>query len=354
MVIGLTLDEKKIPKTVDERVFLAKKIISFGRNYIPEEDIIIDPLISTISAEQDRALITLETVKKLKLLGIKTNLGVSNVSHGLPNRKSLNAAFLIMAIHYGLDLAIINPYEKEVMDAFYSSLVLNKIDKNATRYIRQMQGTHTTTKYETLDIKNKIINSIIYGDSLNVTEFIEEGVKSYPPLKINDFLLEGLDIVGIRYQKKELFLPQMIESAKAMKKGFKELKKYLPKKDQNTKGTILFATVKGDVHDIGKNIVITMFETNNYKVIDMGVDVTAKQVITAVHKHNPSLICLSALMTTTVSEMENIINLLKKEHLEIPVMIGGAVVNKEYAKMINAKYAEDALNALTKIKRILQ
>jgi 5-methyltetrahydrofolate--homocysteine methyltransferase len=353
LVVGITLDHKKIPDSAKERVKLAQKIIDFGKDYVDKSDIIIDPIIATISAEQERAKNTLEAVKMIKELGVKVNLGVSNVSHGLPNRSALNASFLSMAILNGLDFAIINPYEKQVMDAFYSSLALSGRDLKMKRYVSSMKDFVKKENYDTMLLKDRIINCVLNGDSGNIENYVKDGIEKYGPIKVNEYLIYGINEVGEMFSKKDIFLPQLMESAKAMKKGFILVKEKLPKQEKKSKGKVLFATVKGDIHDIGKNIVITMLETENFDVFDLGVDVSFDDLKKAIKVHRPSIICLSALMTTTVEEMKNIVHRLRDEGYKIPIMIGGAVVNQEYADSIKTGYAKDSVAALKKIHKLL-
>lgn len=354
-IVGLTLDENGIPNTAQERFEIAKKIVDGAENQgIKKEDIFIDCLSLTVSAQQSEAMETLKCIKMVKEeLGVKTILGVSNISFGVPNRKAINSAYLTLALEYGLDLPIINPNEDGIMEAINSFKVLKNIDKHCQNYIE---------KYN--DIKN--IESKIKNNNdkkqLNLDEIVERGLKDEAQdvtLKLlqthdqdyilNEVLIPALDKVGKKYEEGVLFLPQLIQSAETVKMSLNTIKEVLSKQNNNvtSKGKIIVATVKGDIHDIGKNIVKIMLENYGYEVVDLGKDVPIENVVQEAIKRNIKLIGLSALMTTTVASMKDTIEALRKENIDVKVFVGGAVLTEKYAKNIGADYySKDAKSAV--------
>lgn len=365
-VIALTLDENGIPETADGRIEIAKKIISRAQEYgIDKKDIIIDPLVLTISADESAAMTTLEAVKRLSEEGFKTSLGVSNVSFGLPGRPQINSAFFTMALFSGLSAAIINPLSFEMMSSYYSFLALSKKDVNCEKYIKFASSVvkETTLKVsESKENENKTESDLIYAITKGLKEKAASAasalLKDIPPLKIiNDHIIYALNIMGEGFEKKKVFLPQLLMSAEASKSAFEVIKSSMPQgtsKDEKS-FTIVIATVKGDIHDIGKNIVKVLLENYGFDVCDLGKDVPPEEVVLAVKKHNAPLVGLSALMTTTVPSMAETIRLLKKECPGVKTVVGGAVLTAEYAKMIEADhYAKDAMEAVRyaeKLKR---
>ncbi|MDE5755538.1 MAG: dihydropteroate synthase, partial [Clostridia bacterium] len=351
-VVGLTIDEKGIPKTVEERVRLAEKIIERAKSYgIREEDVYIDCLTLTVSAEPDQALNTLKAIEILKgKYNIKTVLGVSNISFGLPARQIINTAFLTMAMHAGLDLPILNPNIPENMQAVDAFNVLSCNDKNCMAYTAKYAdyaGTQIikkdTAKSEGASGDKDIFYCIEKGLD-RASALTAELLKTHDALKvIDDYLIPALNRVGDNYEKGKIFLPQLIASADCAKACFDVVKKNLPVGTNTEKGKIVLATVKGDVHDIGKNIVKTVLENYGYKVIDLGKNVPPMTVVEAVKENNIKLCGLSALMTTTVENMQETVRLLKEHCPDCKVMVGGAVLTEEYAKQIGAdKYCKDA------------
>ncbi len=344
-VVGLTLDEKGIPETAEERVNIAEKIINRAlATGIPKEDIIIDCLTMTVSANQDAPKITLEAMKKVKeKFGVKTTLGVSNISFGLPQREIVNTAFVTLALENGLDLPIMNPNSAPMINAVRAFRVLKGFDIGAVDYISSFSG-------ETKKEENK--------KEITLNEAIEKGLKNQSGeltcnlLKdkstdeiINLILIPALDKVGEDFEKGKLFLPQLIRSADAAGAAFDVIKQKMKHEGGNkeSKGKIILATVKGDVHDIGKNIVKTVLENYGYEVLDLGKDVPPEEIVKSQKENNIKLVGLSALMTTTLPSMEETIKQLKKENADCKIMVGGAVLTPEYAKKIGADfYAKDA------------
>jgi len=293
----------------------------------------------TIATNPENESIILDTLKEIKALGYKTILGVSNISHGLPNRSEINSKFLTKAKKAGLDLAILNPIDNILQDNTDLTIKIKKAER---------------ADYPNLSPKDQLKNAILYGDRENITDIINNALKTLTALQINDILISALNIVGEKFNKKEYFLPNVLLSADAMKLAFQRLKKELAKEGGKEKGTIIFATVENDIHDIGKNIVIALLESHNYKIVDLGANVKTKKIIEEVKKQKPDLLALSALMTTTVMEMENVIKELRAHGINIPVIIGGAVVTDDYAEQIKAAYGRDALSAVKKINELIK
>ena len=354
LVIGLTLDESGIPPTAQGRLEIARNIRDTALDYgIPEEDLIIDCLVLTASAQQSQVKETLAAIRLVKAeLGLKTVLGVSNVSFGLPGREAINAAFLAAALGAGLDAAILNPLSaryREVLDIYR---VLNDEDKNAEDYI----GKHAT------DDKKAAPKTTAETEGLSLAQIIEQGRKAQsaaavkkllcemPPVKIidNEFI-PALNRVGKRFERGEIFLPQLMQSAGAVQNGFAVIKDYMQNSGEvrESKGKILLATVHGDIHDIGKNIVGMMLESYGFDVIDLGKDVPAGAVVGAIKQHNVKLVGLSALMTTTVKSMKDTIAMARAEGLDCSFIVGGAVLNEEYTSYVGAEfYAKDAMESV--------
>ena len=319
---------------------IAQRIIKEAEKIgIKKQDIIVDSLVLTIATNPENEKIILDAVKEIKELGYKTILGVSNISHGLPNRSEINSKFFTKAHKIGLDLAILNPLDNILQEETDIEIKVKKVRKE---------------DYKDLPIEKQLYNAILYGDKDNIAEFVEEGLKKLKALEINDILVDALHEVGTKFSCKEYFLPNVLLSADAMKKAFGVLKKELAKEGGKEKGTVLFATVENDIHDVGKNIVIALLESHNYKVIDLGANVKTVKIIEEVIKQKPGIVALSALMTTTVMEMENVIKELRQRGINIPVIIGGAVVTDDYASQIKAAYGKDALSAIKKINELIK
>lgn len=354
-VVGLTLDENGIPDTAEERFKIAEKILKRAEEYgIPKEDVLIDSLVLTASTNQKAVMQTLETIKLVKKeLGLKTVLGVSNVSFGLPNRELVNSTFLASAFGAGLDMPILNPLSQKYMDVVNTFRVLNAQDENAKDFIEkyaslEIKDNRTDLKNNgTVSAENDMEALVLSGRKKEAAALTTEMLKTMPPVEIIDkYFIPSLDKVGEKYEKGEFFLPQLMSSAETVKAGFDVLKKELPADTSDFKGEILLATVKGDIHDIGKNIVKMLLENYGYKVLDMGKDVEIENIVDAVKKNNIRLVGLSALMTTTVKNMEKTIKALKNELPEVKIMAGGAVLNSDYAKQVGADfYSKDAAGA---------
>ena len=363
VVLGLALDDNGVPKTAEERYEIAKRIIKRAEEYgIPKNKIMIDTLVLTASAEQDLVKETLKGLTLVRKLGVKTALGVSNVSFGLPNRPLLNKTFLSMAMYAGLNMPIMNPLDLEMMGAINAYNVLLGIDKNSENYIEKYKDVEvsvTTTKLSegtktevgTLDLFNAVKKGL-KNEIKNLT--LKELEVNDPIYVINEILIKALTNVGELYDKGKLFLPQLISSAEAAKEAFGVISAKFPK-SENAKATIIMATVKGDVHDIGKNICKVVAESYGYEVIDLGKDVPIETVVEADNKYHPFAIGLSALMTTTVINMEDTIKALRKNNTKAHILVGGAVLTEDIAKSINADYyTKDALGLVTCLDNLLK
>lgn len=373
VVVGLCLDEDGIPETAEGRIQVAKKIIETAARFkIGPEDIILDGLCMTVSSDSKGALTTLETLRRVRdELHGKTILGVSNISFGLPQREIINAAFFTMALHDGLNAAIIDPNSEAMMRAYYSFRALSDLDARCGDYIgvygnRQGLSLGATLSGKSGDLGGSKANGpggtelaggagggmslsegVIKGLKEAVQEAVKEALKTGLPLTIiNEELIPALDVVGKGFEKGTVFLPQLLMSAEAAKSAFEVIKAHMDcsGQAQEPKGKVILATVKGDIHDIGKNIVKVLLENYGYQVIDLGKDVPPEKVVEAAVKDHVLVVGLSALMTTTVPSMEETIRQLRKEASWVKVMVGGAVLTKEYADTIGAdRYCRDAM-----------
>ena len=358
-VVGLTLDSRGIPKTTEERFEIAQRILNTALSYgIPREDVFIDCLTLTVSAQQEQARQTLNAVRKVKEeLGLHTVLGVSNISFGLPNRELITCNFLIQAMENGLDLPIINPNQKAMMDAISAFKVLNGNDIHSEKFIQRFSEASAPSSDTKTEKNIDICYAISKGLKEETAKLTEELLKTKTELEIiNELLIPTLDKVGDRYEKQEIFLPQLINSANASCEAFEVIKKSILSKGSESvsKGKIILATVKGDIHDIGKNIVKVILENYGYQVIDLGRDVAVDTVVETAIKENVKLIGLSALMTTTLKSMEETISAIKKSGHQCKIVVGGAVLTPEYAMQIGADfYAKDAKKTVDVAKEIL-
>lgn len=355
VVIGLTLDEAGIPGDAEGRVRIAERIISEAAKYgIKKKDIVIDALAMTISSEPDGAKVTLETLRRLRDdLNVNTVLGVSNISFGLPARPVVNAAFYTMAMMNGLSAGIINPSSEDMMKAWYAYHALMGLDANCESYIDHYSSVQTTNAAPSENGRKTAVSlreSIEKGLKEDAALITAELSETQEPLGIiNTELIPALNHVGDGFEAGTLFLPQLLMSAEAAKSAFAILKDKMDKSGevQEKIGTIILATVKGDIHDIGKNIVKVLLENYSFDVIDLGKDVAPEQIVDMVLDKDVKLVGLSALMTTTVVSMEETIRMLREQAPQCKVMVGGAVLNQEYADMIGADfYGKDAMQSV--------
>lgn len=357
-VIALTIDENGIPDTAQGRVEIARKIMETAATYgIEKKDIIVDALAMTVSAEQQAAAVTLEALKRIREeLGLYTSLGVSNISFGLPQRENVNTTFFTMAMQNGLNAAIINPASKPMMAAYYSFCALTGSDVQCMDYIAQYAGQAAAPAVPASS-EISLTEAVIKGLKESAFEAAKAMVQTTPPLTIiNQDLIPALDVVGKEFETGTMFLPQLLMSAEAAKAAFEAIKTYLNTNGQAQvkKDKIILATVKGDIHDIGKNIVKVLLENYSYDVIDLGKDVPPQQIVETALQQKVKLVGLSALMTTTVVHMEETIRLLHEHVPECKIMVGGAVLTQEYADMIAADfYSKDAMGSVYYAQKLL-
>ena len=381
LVVALTLDEDGIPDTAQGRIQIAEKILATAAEYgIAKKDIIFDTLAMTISSDIHSAKVTLDALHYIKeTLGCHTSLGVSNVSFGLPNRDAVNGTFFAMALEKGLSAAIMNPFSTEMRKTYYTFMALNGLDENCAVYIEKAaeftpaQGTVTmpvnigmpetainqrvtsTTKDTTTELQAAIIS----GRKEKAAELTETMLQTKAALDIvQEEIIPALDIVGKGYEEKKVYLPQLLISAEAAKRAFEKIKEHMsesgPKSGNHSDKAIVLATVHGDIHDIGKNIVKLLLENYGFDVQDLGKDVPPETVVEKVVELHAPLVGLSALMTTTVPAMEETIQVLRKEAPWCKVVVGGAVLTQAYADKIGAdKYAKDAMETVRYAEEIL-
>lgn len=356
VVIALTIDESGIPDTAEGRLAIAEKIVNCAKEYgISAKDIIVDPLAMTISSDKNSANVTLEAVRLIKeRIDVKTSLGVSNISFGLPGREYINATFFAMALQNGLDCAIMNPFSAEMMKVYYSYKALKGLDDNCAQFIN-FAATVTVQNVSAQSAGNTgagsdepLKNAIIKGLKEQAFTKAAELLKTAQPLDvINEQIIPALDVVGKGFEQKTVFLPQLLMSAEAATAAFEAVRSAMKSAGNENGNKIVLATVKGDIHDIGKNIVKVLLQNYGFAVIDLGRDVPPEKVRDCAAEHNVKLVGLSALMTTTVPSMEETIKLLRQTNPDIKIMVGGAVLTQEYADRIGADfYAKDAMEAV--------
>lgn len=356
VVVALTLDENGIPETAQGRVEIAKKILKTAEEYgIDKKDIIFDTLAMTISADSRSALATLGSLKTIKEeLGCHTSLGVSNVSFGLPVRDAINGVFFALALENGLSAAIMNPYSLDMMKTYYSYRALKNMDENCADYIKASEEFAQTIapisapEKSKEEYKSELQIAIIKGFKEKAAEITKELLKTLAPLDIvQEEIIPALNLVGKGFEEKKVYLPQLLMSAESAKSAFEKIKEAMPKSDTGKKATVVIATVHGDIHDIGKNIVKLLLENYGFNVIDLGKDVPPEVIVDKVIETNAPLVGLSALMTTTVPAMEETIKQLKMRAPWCKTVVGGAVLTQEYADKIGAdKYARDAMETV--------
>lgn len=349
-VVGLTLDKKGIPKTAEGRFAIAEKILNRALDYgIPKEDVFIDCLTLTASAEQDGVMETLNALHRVKNeLGLRTVLGVSNISFGLPNRELITRTFLTMALHSGLDLPIINPNIDTIIGAVRAYRLLAGIDRNSAEFISVYANNTPAPTVPANTEKNSpdLVYAVENGLKNEALKAVRELAENTDPMEIiNNYLIPALDSAGEKFEKGKIFLPQLILTAGSAQACFEVLKEKLSANNMGSvsKGKVVLATVKGDIHDIGKNIVKVLLDSYGFEVIDLGKDVPPRLIVDTAIEHKVKLVGLSALMTTTLSAMEETIKLLNMEYPECKTVVGGAVLTASYAEQIHADfYAKDA------------
>jgi len=395
LVVALTLDEEGIPASADGRVKIARKILDTAAEYgIDKKDIIFDTLAMTVSADNTSAMTTLQALRYIRTeLGCHTSLGVSNVSFGLPNRDAINSVFYALALENGLSAAIMNPYSGDMMKTYYAYKALKGMDENCAEYIAAAdrfvqtisaaasgaavqqainsgtagqisanagvngRGSETAgaIRQDIDTTKSELQYAVVKGFKEKAGEITKKLLTNVPPLEIvNREIIPALNTVGIGFENKTVYLPQLLMSAEAAKSAFEIIKGFMAGEDKGAdKGTFVIATVHGDIHDIGKNIVKLLLENYGFRVVDLGKDVPPEQIIEKVSELHAPLVGLSALMTTTVPAMEETIHQLKEKAPWCKVVVGGAVLTKEYADKIGAdKYAKDAMETVRYAEQI--
>ena len=376
VLVALVLDEQGIPATAEGRIAIARKIYEAADSYgVPREDIVIDGLAMTISSDSRSALVTLETLRRVRdELGGHSILGVSNISFGLPRREIVNAHFLTMAMQSGLSCAIINPGNEAMMQSYRAFLALQGLDENCMDYINTYAGTKapsavpaaggaadgqqgSTAKDASRQAASdgmSLAESIARGMAESAVRATRQGLETTDPLLlINEQMIPALDRVGQGFEKGTIFLPQLLMSAEAAKAAFEVVKESMSGTAREVKGRMILATVKGDIHDIGKNIVKVMLENYGYEILDLGKDVAPETIVDTAIREDIRLIGLSALMTTTVVSMEETIRLLRERKPDTRVVVGGAVMTQEYADAIGADcYAKDAMATVRYADRV--
>ncbi|MCQ2397539.1 MAG: cobalamin-dependent protein, partial [Lentisphaeria bacterium] len=370
VVVALTLDDDGIPATAEKRLEIAKRILDVAASYgIDKKDIVFDTLAMTISADQSAGEATLEALARIRTeLGCHTSLGVSNISFGLPNRDAINGVFFTMALTRGLSAAIMNPNSLEMMKVYHSYLALKGMDENCLGYLEfapQLAAAQAAAGVQAPAAsvpsgeaaKSALQDSVVKGlkeqAGVQAQALLEGGTA--PMELVQNELIPALDIVGRNFEAKKAFLPQLLMSAEAAKAAFEKVKQFLlahPDKSAETSNVdFVLATVHGDIHDIGKNIVHLLLENYGFRVWDLGKDVPPEAIVAAAIEHHAPLVGLSALMTTTVPDMEETIKQLRKGAPWAKVIVGGAVLTKEYAEKIGADfYAKDAMDTVRHAK----
>ena len=358
VLIALTLDEDGIPQTAEKRAEIARKIFKEAQKYgISKKDIVVDPLAMAISSDTTSAIVTLDTLKILRDEDeVNTSLGVSNISFGLPNRDFITSTFFALSLANGLSCAIMNPYSAEMMKTYYSFRALSDLDAQCEEYIEFASNTDVISTTDKNSNAGEAVNvdtlkgAIIKGLKDRAAKLTVESLEQTDAMTlINDEIIVALDVVGKGFEEKRVYLPQLLMSAEAAKASFDVIKDKLSQENakMEKKCPVVIATVKGDIHDIGKNIVKVLLENYGFDVWDLGKDTPVETVVEAVKNTKAPLVGLSALMTTTVGAMEETIKELRKNAPWCKVVVGGAVLTEEYAKMINAdKYAKDAMETV--------
>lgn len=349
VLIALTLDETGIPNTAEGRADIAYRIIDEAAKYgIDQNDIVVDPLALTVSSDSQSALITLKTIEILNAKGIHTSLGVSNISFGLPQREIINCAFFTQALQKGLKCAIMNPFSEGMMNSYYAHNVLSGTDEACQDYIAYASQVQVAEKAPANATDITLKDAVIKGLKDGAIACCNEEIKTKEPMEIiNSMIIPALNEIGTAFEQGKAYLPQLLMSAEAAGAAFEIVKTRINKAEAGSDKKVIIATVKGDIHDIGKNIVRVVMESYGFDVIDLGRDVNPQAVLEAVKAKACTFVGLSALMTTTVPAMEETVKLLKDDNPAIRVMVGGAVLTEEYASKIGADYyAKDAMDGV--------
>ena len=358
-VIALTLDENGIPATADGRVAIARNILAVAKEYgIAKKDVVFDTLAMTVSADQTAAKVTLEALGRIREeLGCRTSLGVSNVSFGLPARDAVNAAFFAMALQSGLSAAIMNPNSEPMMKTYHAYRLLAGRDENCADYIAAAEGFSAAAAAAPTDSGETLRGAIVKGLRDKAGELAKKLLETVPPLVlVEQEIIPALDVVGVGFENKTVYLPQLLMSAESAKAAFEHIRTAVAASgdQRGGKGKIIIATVRGDIHDIGKNIVKLLLENYGFDVVDLGKDVKPEEIADAAVREGAQLVGLSALMTTTVGAMEETVRLLKEKAPDCLTLVGGAVLNAEYAEKMGADaYAKDAMEGVRMASKLL-
>ena len=362
-ILCLPLSDEGIPKTGAERLEVAQKIIAEAKKYgLKDSDFLLDALVMTIAADKDACNEVLETLRLYREnIGAPATMGLSNISFGLPNRPLINSTFFAMCLAAGLDAPIMNPYDDSMQNALSAASALLGKDPNGRDYSLTHSGQNVPVAQAKMavssgDIIEDIKNAIISGEKEAIADMVEQALNDgHKPNEITDKALSAaMNVVGKDFGAKKIFLPQVMLSAEAMREAFLKIKERIPADSVNDKGKIVIATVKGDIHDLGKNIVAALLENNGYRVIDLGKDVDKETIVEAARENNADMIGLCSLMTTTITQIDEVIAELKKSGFKAKVMIGGAVVTREYADKVGADaYAADGVEAVELAKKLI-
>ncbi len=352
-LIALTIDEKGIPDNAKDRAKIAAKIMKRAADFgIRKKEIIVDPLALTISSNPESAIVTLESVKLIRQMGLKTSLGISNISFGLPQREIVTSTFYANALQSGLNCAIMNPFSAAMMNTYYAYRALNMLDNGCVDYINYASNDknnhHTPSAEKPSEGSQNLHTGIVKGLKESAVACTKALLKTTEPLDvINNHIIPALNEIGTAFEQKKAYLPQLLMSAEAASASFEEVKKKISVEQSDKSKSIVLATVKGDIHDIGKNIVKVLMESYGFTVYDLGRDVSPEKIAECAVSNHCNLVGLSALMTTTVPSMAETIELLNKTDKNIKVLVGGAVLNQEYADMIGADfYGADAMDSV--------
>ena len=363
VLIALTMDESGIPADSDGRIKIAKKILAEAEKYgIGKKNIIFDPLAMAVSSDESAALVTLDTVRELHSMGCYTSLGVSNVSFGLPARDKINSTYFALALSAGLDMAIMNPHSRPMMDTYHAYCALTGKDEAFKSYIPYAEanadaaGQTAKAQSSSDSPADGLRHAIIKGIKSDIRALAEAELAKKDALAvINEDVVPALNEVGADFEAGRAYLPGLLMSAEAASAAFEILKEKMPKGESDDSQKIILATVKGDIHDIGKNIVKVLLESYGFTVIDLGRDVPPEKILGEAKKHNIKLVGLSALMTTTVPAMEESVKLIHESLPDCRVMVGGAVLTETYAEKMGADfYAKDAMGAVKIAKKIFE
>jgi 5-methyltetrahydrofolate--homocysteine methyltransferase len=350
-VLGLCLDERGIPASVGGRMEIARRLLRRAEAHgLTRNDLVVDALTLTLSTQPKGARTTLETLRAIRDdLGLRTILGVSNISFGLPARPALNAAFLVQAVEAGLTLAIINPLDGGMLQALHAANLLSGRDPGCSAYI----GHFAPRSPDPLDadpgMEGRLRRAVVEGDREGIVDLVKTALGSgMPPYQITrEGLVRGMEIVGERFASGAVFLPHVILSAETLQRAFGYIKERLPASARQSKGKVIFATVQGDIHDIGKNICITLLQNSGYEVVDLGKNARADEILDAAEREGAGIVALSALMTTTMQRMSEVTLLARERGMKVKVLVGGAVVTDSYARSIGADgYGKDAVECV--------